>query len=74
MDTNWKTTQKLPAPATSELSLIEYSGSDKNSNEKTTHFISCADNTIYNYNLNGQQQEGFSCENGTWNWNYRFST
>lgn len=52
---------KLPAPATSELSLIEYSGSDKkNSNEKQRIFISCADNTIYNYNLNGQQQEGFS--------------
>lgn len=52
---------KLPASATAELSLIEYMDSDKKSSgDKQRIFVSCSDNTIYNYNLAGEKQEGFT--------------
>ena len=45
---------KLPAKATSKLSMLDYEG-----NKDYRLFLACADHTIYNFNLYGIKTEGF---------------
>ncbi len=45
---------KLPHPATSALSLLDY-----NKDKKYRMFVACNNNVIYNFNEQGKLQEGF---------------
>lgn len=46
---------KLPAPASGPLSVFDYDNS-----REYRLFIGCKNNTLYNYNINGKKQDGFS--------------